>query len=588
MRKETTGSACYVGPIWRGVDYSPTWPTWVVGTPGTQTADSDFANDAFQSFWGDQYNAAPEGDQSAPANNGSNYRGDLKTISDNGFNLVRLYNWDMARGAGAGASSTPLDHINFLNYADSLGLKVVVPVSDYFLGDDQYAWNGQAVANYQFSSAPQNIQDDFTLFIASITDPVTGKIHAAIHSISVGNEGDIGQGLSGATPSNFLARTNWWILNMHQQINGTGAAPNGHSVVNGPTPIILLSATFSNADQGGSNGSWFGCLINGVTQGQQTPNGAAASTFSSAVAGLSVADPLYASYYYNSVNISQVSTVPPFQNSLRQTIKLYDEGASSWPGSQFDVPLLLMEVFAPNRTQGQYDQAAAAVGQFLSLEAYLYEYQGGTQSSKTWLMGYNYFEFNDEQDVKLTGLYQYSAISTDVQTGTTVIDYSPYSFPDMTYPLYTLEATAGPGNKGTLIGKLKSLFTSIIIDLSEATSGRSVTVVAADNTITADSSNTEPVSIACQTGENFTISACSTSGFQSPEITLTIQETAENRYTVTVSNANGWLFDQYFSGNQLILQYFYNPAIPAQNLMVKLPLQSNEPYFPITSSQVNS
>lgn len=37
----------YTGTIWRGVDYSPTWPTWVVGAANTQTNDSDFANDAF-------------------------------------------------------------------------------------------------------------------------------------------------------------------------------------------------------------------------------------------------------------------------------------------------------------------------------------------------------------------------------------------------------------------------------------------------------------------------------------------------------------------------------------------------------------
>ena len=77
-------------------------------------------------------------------NNGANYRNDLGTIASDGFNLVRLYNWDMARGTSADRpSNTGLDHINFLNYASTLGLKIVVPVSDFFLSNDQYAWNRQ-------------------------------------------------------------------------------------------------------------------------------------------------------------------------------------------------------------------------------------------------------------------------------------------------------------------------------------------------------------------------------------------------------------------------------------------------------------
>jgi len=475
--KNVSDSTWYTGPTWRGVDYSPTWPGWVVGTGATQTADSDFANDAFQSFWNDKYQKAPTCDQSVPHNNGTNYRDDLKTISSIGFNLVRLYNWDMARGTTY-SSGIGLDHINFLNYAKTLGLKVVVPVSDYFLSDDQYAWNNQALVDYTFDSATEAIQKDFNQFITSITDPTTSRIHSAIHSISVGNEGDIGQGLMGTgaggtttTPSNFLARTIWWILNLHQQINGSSTGPNGNPVVNGSTPVIPLSATFSNADQGGNKGSWFQCLISGVKASLFTPSGCALSpTFAVAVKGLSKVDPNYANYYYNSVNISQVSNVKPYTNTLEKTMKLYDNGAEPWPGAKFNVPLLLMELFTPNRTAypHQYDQATAAVGQVQSLETYLCKNNAGTTSSTTNLMGYNYFEFNDEQEVKLTGLYQYTTISKNAQTGTTKVYYPPHSFPDYKYPVFSLKETPGPGGQGTLCGALKAIFTGDTVKANQA------------------------------------------------------------------------------------------------------------------------
>ena len=149
----------YTGTIYRGVDYSPTWVSWNQGL-SSQTGDSDFFNDAFASFWASAYQAAPQGDTSVPVNNGTgtaNYRGDLQTMVTDGFNLVRLYNWDMARGTTS-SSNTGLDHLNFLNTAKQLGLQVVVPVSDFFLsngsGNPTDGWGGTAPdGNYSFGSA---------------------------------------------------------------------------------------------------------------------------------------------------------------------------------------------------------------------------------------------------------------------------------------------------------------------------------------------------------------------------------------------------------------------------------------------------
>jgi len=439
----------YTGPSYRGVDYSPTWPSWIA-TPNSQTGDSDFANDAFQSFWSKKYITPPTGSTSVPVDNSPNYRDDLGTISNHKFNLIRLYNWDMARGTTA-SSDTGLDHINFLNYANACNVKVVVPVSDYFLGNNQYSWNSASLIDYKLTSAPAAIQKDFKQFIASITDPSTNKIHTAIHSISIGNEGDIGQGISSpaTTASQFLERTIWWIVNIRKAISTIS------------TNNVLLSATFSNGDQGGNTGSWFNYLVNGATANAQTPNGTAlGSTFSTAVKGLSAADPSYKSYYYNSVNIAQVTPTAPFSNTLAATLALYDAGSTtSWPFAKFDVPILFMEVFTPNRG-GSFtpqDQATAALGQISALEDYLKTNNAGTANSTTHFMGYCYFEFNNEQQKKITGLFEYPTSPTppNVSTGTTSTFYG--GFGTMSIPLYTLQKAVGSTAGKTLIDQIKAL-----------------------------------------------------------------------------------------------------------------------------------
>ena len=434
----------YTGPTVRGVNYGPTWPGWVQGSPNTQTYDSDFVNDAFQSLWSDQYVDAPPGDKSAPVTNNL-YRDDLGPISSHRFNLVRPYDWNMARGSSS-ETGPALDHINFLKRAQALGLKVVVPVSDYFLGNNEYSWNGQSpdkitASKYNLDLAPKAIQTDFNLFISSITDPATGKIHAGVHSISVGNEGDLGEGgLAGTTTaSQFLARTIWWIYNLHLKL-----------------PAIPLSATISNGDQGQpSTGSyWFQCFIAGVKQGDLTPLGCnLGKTFTETVPGLTQVDPGYATYYYNSVNISQTSTDWPYKNTLAETLNTYDSWPSGgWPGAKFNVPLMLMEVFTPDRNKfsSATGQADAAVKQVQAMEKYLKDKSAGGPRSTTQFMGYNYFEFNDEPAKgKQTGLFLYSnAPGASAQTGTTAVWFQNYPFPGMTFSVRSLTATAGPSGPG--------------------------------------------------------------------------------------------------------------------------------------------
>jgi hypothetical protein len=211
--------SAYTGPIYHGVDYSPTWPTWTPTSPG-QLSDSDFFNNAFMGLWGQvpagkarhPVRAHPRhlagahpsqrGVKAAARISATTGRNDLGTIASIGFNLIRLYNWRPDRGWNGTAGT---GHYNFLNYANSLGVRVMVPVSNYFVGDDEYSWDGQSPdASFSWDSAPPAIRTDLANFVSSIT--VNGQISPAVQSIEIGNELD----LSGSNTATVrLERAMW-------------------------------------------------------------------------------------------------------------------------------------------------------------------------------------------------------------------------------------------------------------------------------------------------------------------------------------------------------------------------------------------
>jgi hypothetical protein len=499
-----SGNESYTGPVYRGINYSPTWPGEVPGQKNTQQQDSDFATDAFQSLWANQrmpLQASDTGSQlpGDPAN-GPNpmlpantvFRDDLGTIAKDGFNLVRLYDWNPSRDW---TGSAGVGHLNFLNYANSLKvnngssetLKVMVPVSDYFIGNNAGAWGNQApLTSYAFDSSqiPASVQTSFNQFLTSITDPNTNKVHAAIQSIDVGNEPDLfQQTMEGATPAQYLSRIIWYIVNLNAKINGPGG-------INAGGPVIPITASFSNGDQGGSSSglpSWFACLINGVQADTVLPLGAkpATGTFGSAVQGLKFADSAYTKYYFNSENVAQID------NSLaaapgQGTVGLYDAGNKGWPGMKFNVPFMLTELFYQNRPNngpsGQMAQASTSYNdQALVLEKYFTDLGSGSSmsnpNSKTQLMGYAWFEFNDEPAAgKTMGFYlNTSTFDNNQNTGVTQLAASNgqlYYFGDLgfgppkpttpplpiAFPVYTLQAEQLGTPDPTLVGALQKLY----------------------------------------------------------------------------------------------------------------------------------
>jgi hypothetical protein len=410
------------------IDYSPTWEGFNPSDPPPVAFDSDFFNDAFVKLWGEK---------------GGQGRNDLKKIRGEGFNMVRLYNWSPSRAPVDGPADS--GHWNFLKSAADLGLGVNVPVSDYFMSNDFYAWSGEnnqgyfdpiknGQVNYDFDAAPAAIQQDLKDFVASITDPSTSKIFTSVKVISVGNEINLGgpsqvgkKGTANGAPvgvsaASKLARTEWWMVNLERmitQIPGQG--------------VIPLSSPVSTSDEGIGPISWFQAFVNGVNLDQTTPNGTVNPSVadqgqvngpfkfdeppgkevtSGSIPGVTTPQdgvPLYSDWYVNSYN--------PYESpeTLVKLLTEYDQGTGSdnpyqWPGANFaGIPLLFTEM-GINRTnadpkvpsaekpasidltaEGQTAQTADVIAQVKAMEGYLKDHPGNTL-----FIGFTYFEFTDE------------------------------------------------------------------------------------------------------------------------------------------------------------------------------------------------
>lgn len=98
-----------------GMNYEPSPSDYVQLPAPEKYGDTDFANDDFKMLWDDSPTGA---------------RGDLNNIKALGCNIVKMYNWS----APAPDGYWQRDHKNFLKKCSELGLKVIVPISNYFTG----------------------------------------------------------------------------------------------------------------------------------------------------------------------------------------------------------------------------------------------------------------------------------------------------------------------------------------------------------------------------------------------------------------------------------------------------------------------
>jgi hypothetical protein len=462
----------YTGPVIHSIDYGATWPNWIHPSDAlNQLNDSDFANSSFVGLWG---------------NDNGQGRNDLQTMQLGGYNSVRLYNWGPTRGWVSVGDGTGYGtgHRSFLETAYNDGLKVIVPVSNYFLSNAQYAWAGQDPdANFSFTSAPPAIQKDLMYFVSSIAkqvsvDPTTGDITSAtiepsVFMIDVGNEIDLNLKQEGSEPNGTqkLERADWWVVNLEDVLS---------RVYGKSAP--LLSIGVSNADQNAaspSNRSWFQVFAQGVdmsnsvtVQQPWAPDFASkynGTTFTQNVKGLDTYS-WYTTSFVNTVNIFQpAKATMPGEQTLPQTLQQYDTGVPSgsnwsqtWPGSfsltqpnvPFPVPLLLTEMGISRTGRSEQQEFDYVTQDAQAAENYM------ASSTNHHIMGYTIFEFNDEPNIDQTrngdptpyndatfGIFKYyntkdindfrkGEILRELETGQTQVSFG--TMPSITYPVYKL------------------------------------------------------------------------------------------------------------------------------------------------------
>ncbi|WP_024537315.1 cellulase family glycosylhydrolase [Comamonas badia] len=148
---------------WRGVAYSAVPASYTSAPKQYQPFfDSDTTADAFQAQWGSK---------------GGCGRNDLEAMAAQGVNLVRLYDYNYQRGS-TDWETAGKGHIAFLDKAQELGIKVIIPIS-----------------NYNFKDRDGSIQPWSKIgnTVKQIVESVkkNGAIHPAVHSFSIGNELDL-------------------------------------------------------------------------------------------------------------------------------------------------------------------------------------------------------------------------------------------------------------------------------------------------------------------------------------------------------------------------------------------------------------
>lgn len=159
---------------------------------------SDIAYNPMEPLWGKGFTSA--------SRNRFPGRDDLQTMNLMGVNLIRLYDWEPRNL-----------HLNFLNYCQQLGMKVLAPVSNYFLNPDPNPINGG------FRMREIHIPN----IIRSYRNAAGTDYHPAIAAIIMGNEPLINHQFGVSQAVEF---TQDWVRIEQEQFSGFRTPPIGHPV----------------------------------------------------------------------------------------------------------------------------------------------------------------------------------------------------------------------------------------------------------------------------------------------------------------------------------------------------------------------
>jgi len=155
---------------------------------------SDIAYNPMQPLWGSDYRS--ESGMQFPGG-----RKDLQTMDTMGVTLVRLYDWDPRN-----------EHLKFLNLCHNLNIKVLAPVSDYFL-----------IRGMGFENRKTLIPG----LIKSYRNKDGTNYHPAIAGIIMGNEPRIHHKFG---VDELAVFTKEWVRIEQEQFSGFSLPPIGHPV----------------------------------------------------------------------------------------------------------------------------------------------------------------------------------------------------------------------------------------------------------------------------------------------------------------------------------------------------------------------
>jgi len=159
---------------------------------------SDIAYDCMAPVWGKEYTS--KSGSHCDLNGPNKARNDLQTLANMGVNLIRLYDWEPRN-----------NHLKFLDYCDSLNIKVLVSVSCYFVKPSE----GLNLRN-------EKIPD----LINSFSNRDKTDYHSAVLGIVIGNEPRI----NGYDAQNCIDFTTSFVNIEASQYPNYREVPIGHPV----------------------------------------------------------------------------------------------------------------------------------------------------------------------------------------------------------------------------------------------------------------------------------------------------------------------------------------------------------------------
>jgi hypothetical protein len=184
----------------KGICYQPFPPGYDPSRANTTCLyfGSDIAYDPMAPLWGNNYQSSKG--SACGGTGSSSCRNDLQTLHGMGVDLIRLYDWEPRNY-----------HLNFLDYCNTLGLKVLVPVSNYFVKPSEGLPKRDSLIPALLKSFSNKEHSDY---------------HSAVAGIIIGNEPEI----NNFDVQNCIDFTKTWVDIEQSQFSGYREVQIGHPV----------------------------------------------------------------------------------------------------------------------------------------------------------------------------------------------------------------------------------------------------------------------------------------------------------------------------------------------------------------------